>query len=210
MTYENTLNSEEEALDFISKHGCVALFPIRGFVFPSLYRAVSGKNRDEKFNRTWDWADHLAQKKKIHYGKLVKNQVTLISLEMFPYFYRLQKGEEFSGTSRKILDFLERHGATSTTDLRKGLNLMGRENKNEFTKAMDLLQSAFAVAIVDREKPPKMTYTWDLLERWMPRDLLKKAEALSEKEAKGKISVKLLENKLIHEAEEAADIFGWT
>jgi len=210
MTHENTVHTEEEALSFINKYGCVTLFPIKGVAFPSLYRAVSGKGRDEKFNRTWNWADHLAQEKKIHYGKLVKNQVTLISLEMFPHFYRVHKRNEFSGTPKKILDFLKRHSATSTTDLRKELNLTGRESKQEFTKAMDLLQSTFAITIVDREESPKMMYTWDLLERWMPKDLLRKAETLSEKAAKEKISAKLLENKVIDEAEEAAKLLGWS
>jgi len=209
MTYENTLNTREEALNFVNKFGCVTLFPIKGLAFPNLYRAVVGKDREEKFAKTWAWADQLAQEKKIHYRKLVKRQVTLISLEMFPHFYKLHRKTEFNETPQKILDFLKRHGATSTTDLRKGLNLMGRENKREFTNAMDTLQLAFAVAIVDREESPKMTYTWDLLERWMPKDLLRKAETLSEKAAKEKISAKLLENKIIDRAEEADKLLGW-
>jgi len=209
MTYENTLNTEEEALNLINKCGCVTLFPIKGAAFPSLYRAVSGKNRDEKFMKTWDWADHMAQEKKIYYGKLVKKQVTLISLEMFPYIYKLFRRDEFSGAPQRILDSLKRHGAASTTDLREKLNLMGRESKGEFTKAMDTLQLAFAIAVVGREKSPKMTYTWDLLERWMPKDLLKKAEALSEKAAKERISAKLLENKIIDRVEEANKLLGW-
>ena len=210
MTYENTVSTEEEALDFVNKYGCVTLFPIKGVAFPSLYRAVLGRDRDEKFNRTWTWADHMAEERKIHYAKLVKNQVTLISLEMFPHFYRLYRKDEFSGTPRRILDFLKHHGATSTTNLRKALNLTGRDNKQEFTKAMDLLQSTFAIAIVDREDSPKMLYTWNLLERWMSKDLLRKAEALSEKAAKEKISAKLLQNKIISRAVEAAKLLGWS
>jgi len=209
MTSENTLNTEKEALNFVNKHGCVTLFPIRGVAFPSLYRAVAGKNRDEKFDRAWNWADHMAQEKKIHYGKLVKNQVTLISLELFPSFYRLHRRNKLGGTPKKILDYLKQHGPTPTTNLRKGLNLTGRESKQEFTKAIDQLQSAFAIAIVDREESPKMMYTWDLLERWMPKDLLRKAENLSEETAREKIAAKLLENKIINRAEEAGKLLGW-
>ena len=43
----------------------------------------------------------------------------------------------------------------------------------------------------------------------MPKDLLRKAEALSEEDAKEKISTKLLENKIIDKAEEAGKLFGW-
>jgi len=209
VTNENTVNSQREALNFVNKYGCVTLFPIKGVAFPSLYRAAFGKDREEKLNKTWSWADHMAQEKRIHYGKLIKKQVALISLEMFPYFYRVHKRGGFKGTPQRILDFLKRHGATSTTDLRRGLNLIGRENKGEFTKAMDQLQEAFAIAIVGREESPKMLYTWDLLELWIPKDLLKKAETVSEKTAKERISAKLLENKVIDKAEEAGKLLGW-
>jgi hypothetical protein len=209
VAHENTVNTQQEALNFVNKHGSVTLFPIKGVAFPSLYRATLGKNKEEKFNKTWSWADHLAQEKRIHYGKLIKKQVTLISLEMLPYFYRVHKRGQFKGTPQRILDFLKRHGPTFTTNLRRGLNLTGRENKSKFTKAMDQLQEAFAIAIVDREQSPKMLYTWDLLERWIPEDLLRKAETVSEKAAKERISSKLLENKVISKAEEAGKLLGW-
>jgi len=43
----------------------------------------------------------------------------------------------------------------------------------------------------------------------MPKDLLRKAEAVSEKTAKERISAKLLENKLINMAEEAGKLLNW-
>jgi len=89
MFEENTLTTEEEALSFINKRGFATLFPIRGFSFPNLYQAIAGMNKDEKFEKAWQWADNLAQMKRVHYGKFVRKQVTLISLEMFPYFYKL-------------------------------------------------------------------------------------------------------------------------
>jgi len=206
---ENKLTTEKEALNYINKYGFVTLFPIKGIVFPSLYQAAKG-DREQKFNNTWKWADNLAQKKLIHYGKLIRKQVTLISLEMFPYFYKVYRGSKFSGTPRKILEFLKRHGPASTTSLRKELNLMGKAKKGEFTKAMDELQLAFAIAIVDREVLPKMTYTWDILERWMPEELLMKAEAMSAPTAKEKIIDKLMESKLIATRGETSKLLGST
>jgi len=166
-----------------------------------LYKATRG-NRQEKFENAWKWADELGYQKLIHYGKLVKKQVTLLSLEMFPYFYKLYRKSQLSNTARQILDFLKQHGPTSTTVLRKSLNLWGKEGKNEFLKAMDQLQMAFAVAIVSREKPPKMTHIYDLVERWLPIELLKKAESTNEAISKEKIAAKLLENKVIFRLEE--------
>lgn len=203
MFEENTLTTEEEALRFIDKYGFVTLFPIRGFSFPNLYQATAGRNKDEKFEKAWQWADNLAQKKRIHYGKLIRKQVTLISLEMFPYFYKLCGKRKLSETAQKILGFLKRRGATSTTLLKKNLDLTGKAKKYKFMKATDELQVTFFVAIVRREKSPKMTYSYDLIERWMPTELLKKAEDTNENTAKERIKAKLLGNAVFSKHEDA-------
>jgi hypothetical protein len=203
MLEKNELTTEEEARGFVNKYGFVTLFPIKGFSFPNLYQATAARDRDEKFQKAWEWADNLSQKKMIHYGKLVYKQVTLISLEMFPYFYKLYGKRKLGKTAQEILDFLRQRGATSTTLLKKGLNLVGKGKKGEFMKAMDKLQATFYVAIVDREKSPRMTYSYDLIERWMPKDLMEKAEGISETVAKERIKAKLLENKVLSRHEDA-------
>jgi len=206
---ENTLTSEEEALEFINRYGVVTLFPVRGLTFPSLYKATRG-NHQEKFENSWKWADELGYKKQIHYGKLIQKQVTFFSLEIFPYFYKLYRKSQLNPTAQKILTFIKQHGPTSTTVLRKNLNLLGKENKNEFAKAVDKLQMAFALAIVDRENPPKMTHIYDLTEQWMPKEFLKKAKAISQEVAKKKIVAKMLENKVISKPEDLKKILPQT
>lgn len=196
MFEENALTTEEEALKFINKYGLVTLFPIRGFSFPNLYQATAGKDKEERFEKAWRWSDNLSEKKKIHYGKLVRKQSTLISLEMFPYFYKLYGKRRLSETAQKILEFLKQRGATSTTLLKKNLNLIGKAKKYEFTKAMDELQMTFSVAIVGREETPRMTYSYDLIERWIPKDLMEKAHNVSETTAKERIKAKLLEKSV--------------
>ena len=179
MFEENTLKTEEEALEFINKYGLVTLFPIRGFSFPNLYQATIG-NKEDKFNKAWKWADDLAMKKLIHYGK-----------------------RKLSETAQEILEFLKQKGATSTTLLKKNLNLMGKAKKSEFTKAMDELQATFSVTVVGREESPKMTYSYDLLERWIPKDLIEKALNTSETAAKERVKTKLLENEVFAKQEDA-------
>lgn len=203
MFEENALTTEEEALRFINKYGVVTLFPIRGFSFPNLYQATTGKNKEEKLPKTWRWADSLAEKKKIHYGKLLRKQVTLISIEMFPHFYKLYGKRKLGETAQKILEFLKQRGATSTTLLKNNLNLMGKEKRYEFTKAMDELQATFSVAIVGREETPRMTYSYDLIERWLPQDLMEEALNLGEPTAKERIKAKLLENRVFPKPEDA-------
>lgn len=208
MFEENVLVDEDEALKFIDKYGLVTLFPIKGKSFPSLYRATRG-NREEKFTNAWTWADNLAFKKKIHYGKLVCKQVTLVSLEMFPYLAKLGKERKLGENAQKILDFLKKHGKTSTTELRRKLGFMEKEKKNEFLKAIDELQMTFAIAIVDREKPPRLTHIYDLMERWMPQHLLEKAETVSKEEAREKVIAKMMENNLISTSLDAKKFLGF-
>lgn len=203
----NTVNSEEEALSFINNYGFVTLFPIRRIVFPNLYQATVG-SREAKIDKAWKWADDLAMKKLIHYGKLVRKQVTLVSLGLFPYLYKLCREKTLSTTAQKILDFIKAHGPKSTTVLRKSLDLMGKEKKHMFTKAINELQMAFTIAIVDREKPPRLTHIYDLVERWMPQTLFEKADAISKKDAKDRVIMKLLENKLISTREEVQIFLG--
>lgn len=122
---------------------------------------------------------------------------------MFPYFYKLYGKRKLSETAQKIFDFIKHKGATSTTLLKKNLNLAGKEKKTEFTKAMDELQATFSVAIVAREKSPKMTYSYDLMERWMPRDLIEKSLTVSENIARERIKARLLENRVFSNQEDA-------
>lgn len=196
MILENTINSQKEAISFINKYGIVTLFPIKGKTFPSLYRATKG-DRQEKFDKAWKWADDLAMGKLIHYGKLVHKQVTLVSLKLFPSLYKLCKTSDLSNSAKQILNFLETHGPTSTTNLRKSLGFSEKEKKAEFTKAVDELQLTFTIAIVEREKTPRMTYSYDLIERWMPKSLFERAEEMDRVEAKAKIVAKLMENQVI-------------
>lgn len=208
MQNESIIDSKEEALDFINRHGFVTLFPISGSNFPSLYRATKG-SREEKFSKAWEWADELSVKEKqIYYGKLIRRQTTLISMEMFPYFYKLYRMGNFTGTAEEILVFIKQGGPASTTNLRKNLRLTGRDKKNEFTKAMDILQKAFSIVVVNKGKPPRHTHTWDLTENWMPRELIRRAELIDEQAAKAKIVAKLLENRVVSNQEEAETFLG--
>lgn len=208
MLEEDTLTSMEEALEFINKCGAVTLFPIRKLTaFPSLYRATEG-NRQQKFDNAWGWADKLSENKQIHYGKLVRKQVTLVSLEMFPYFYKVYNKTPLSEATKKICEYIKMRGPTSTSDLRKNLGFAGKENKQKFVNAIDQLQMAFFIAIVGREKPPKMTHIYDLIERWMPKRLVENAQTIETKTAKEKIVEKLLENKIITNPSDAKIFLG--
>jgi len=67
---------------------------------------------------------------------------------------------------------------------------------------------AFAIAIVDREKPPRLTHIYDIMERWMPKRLLDKARHIDKDTAKRIITAKMLENSVIGKAEDARSFFS--
>jgi len=196
MLEENTLASPNQALAFINRCGLVTLFPVKGKQFPSLYGAVQG-SREEKLERSWSWGDELAQAKRIHYGKLVHGQVTLVSLELFPYLVRVARERQLSAPAQRMLEYLRQHGQTSTTALRAAMNLVGKAQRAKFSQALDELQAAFSIAIVAREKAPKFTYSYDLMERWMPKALLAKAASFTIDAAKEKILAKLVAASVI-------------
>jgi uncharacterized protein YcaQ len=127
----------------------------------------------------------------------VHTQVTLVSLEMFPYLLSVARERQLSPTAQRMLDHLRQHGQTSTTRLREALDLAGKAQKGEFSRALDELQAAFAIAIVAREKAPKFTYSYDLMERWMPKALLAKADTITAEAAKQRIVAKLMETSVI-------------
>jgi len=207
MFEEDTLTTTIEALDYINKYGAVTLFPIRNHNFPSLYRATKG-NRQQKFDNAWKWADRLGESKQVHYGKLVRKQVTLVSLEMFPYFYAVYNKTPLNEDAKRIRNHIKTHGPTSTSDLRKNLAFAGKENKQRCLNVIEQLQMSFTIAIVGREKPPRMTHVYDLMERWMPKQLVETARKIDTNTAKRKIVEKLLENQVIVDSSGAKVFLG--
>ncbi len=202
MRETNTIASKEKALALINHYGMVTLFPIKATSFPNLYQAIKG-TREIKLTRTWMWSDQLAQDKHIHYGKLIRKQVTLLSLALFPAFFRLARERPLSTTAQRLLTYLRDHGKTSTTTLRKHLGFHTKAQKPAFLRAITELQTALAIAIVERGPPPRHTYTYDLMERWMPQHLLKKARSLPLEAARDKISNQMLNTQIISTPQDA-------
>ncbi|MFX0170251.1 MAG: hypothetical protein ACFE89_12995 [Candidatus Hodarchaeota archaeon] len=196
MREANTVTCEEEALALVNQYGFVTLFPIKGTQFPNLYHAIKG-TREEKFDKTWTWGYQLAQQKHLHYGKFIRKQVTLISLELLPYFLRLARDQKLGTAAQRILAHLQTHGKTSTTNLRKHLGYQQKDQKPEFLHAIDELQLAFAVAIVKRDPYPQYTNTYDLIDRWIPTPILEQAEHLTLETAREKLITQLLTNGVI-------------
>jgi hypothetical protein len=124
-------------------------------------------------------------------------------MEMFPSFYKLYKRNNFTSITQEILAFIKERGPMSTMDLRKNSGLTDKNKKNGFANAVGNLQMAFSVVVVDKGGPPRHTYTWDLTENWIPRELIRGAKLIDKQAAKAKIVAKLLEYHVVSDFEEA-------
>ncbi|MGQ4913776.1 MAG: AlkZ-related protein [Candidatus Asgardarchaeia archaeon] len=172
MAITDTIQTVEDALEFVNKYGCVTLFPLKRLEFPNLFSAIKGTT-EYKFSKAWLFADTLALDKKIHYVKYISNKITLISLDLLPCFYNLF-GRDFKPTSPiqiAILNHLSEEGITSTKALRKELQITSVYESKEFSKAIGILWSNFKIAVAGKTEEPIIVY-WDLIERWYDRDVL--------------------------------------
>lgn len=176
MEIENVILSEDDALAFVEKYGCVTLFPIKNVKFPNLYQAIKGTSQ-YKYSKAWLFADTLALDKKVHYVKLVSNKITLMSIDMLRYFYNLY-GNEFKPANPiqvAILELLGEEGPKSTKEIKKVLQLTTDYESKEFGKAIGALWNNFRIAVVGKVEEP-VRYYWDLIEKWYDPSILEPSD----------------------------------
>jgi len=88
------LANPQQAVDYVNERGFIFFWPVKGYVFPSLWTAVAGDRpvadeHDDPGNITWNWKDSLLDKKVWYYGRVLKRKNTIISLDAIKYFYAL-------------------------------------------------------------------------------------------------------------------------
>jgi hypothetical protein len=141
---------------------------------PSLYIAVCGRRdavlprhvqHDPEASLTWTLKDQIAARGQTYYGKLARGRAMFVAPRMIPYFHAIwgiRRGEESTRLSRPaqaILRVLRHEWEMATADLRTDAKI---DNRVEFTRAMDELQSAMIVVPSAVHYVPKFTYIWTL------------------------------------------------
>jgi len=240
------ITTEKDALDFIDDVGFCFAFASSGIIagtrqflaettedtfgnnlLPSLWEAVCGvpggipalhPHHDPYIGPVWGWKDALPLKRKVFYGKVLRQKPTFISLRMLPYFYALfgslnpekdyleeyQRGA-FSQEAKDIFGCLLRSGCLPNTLLRGELGMLDKARKYRFEKAMTELQSTLRVVKVGVSDDGTI---WDLFSRWM-LEVIKASSRIKRKEAMKKIVLTYISNLIITTPKMMNKLFGW-
>ncbi|MCL4460084.1 MAG: winged helix DNA-binding domain-containing protein [Chloroflexi bacterium] len=224
------IRNEDQAVEFIDEVGFCSLFPVQGLELPSLWEAINGASRelphhhhDYELNCLWEWKDTLPIRKKVVYGKFIRQKPTFISLSMFPYFYALSgnygeledyldeyRDGRLSEEAKRIYEVLIEQGPLPTSILRRETGLYGQQYATRFDRALVELQSGFKIVksgISDANRW-KYCYVYDILIRWSP-EAIARASHIKSKGAMQHIVTKYLQSVIIATEEGIARLFAW-
>ena len=199
------VRGERSALAFIDEIGFCSTFHRLREPVPCLWVAVCGRRNprfpkhthtDSYVGLTWLLKDLLPAKKQVYYGKLLKGRPTLVSLECFPAFFRLIRGESGSGdylgeyragrltrTAKVVMNALLEERPQYTPELRAACRLKAPEQTREFERAIGELQRGLWIVKTEERYEPSFSYRWDLVDHWLEEAVeaarkLERAEAI--------------------------------
>ncbi|HZY30985.1 MAG TPA: crosslink repair DNA glycosylase YcaQ family protein [Candidatus Methylomirabilis sp.] len=208
------VRGERSALSFITEVGFCSTFHRVREPLPCLWVAVCGR-RNPRFPKhthtdpyvglTWLLKDLLPAKKRVYYGKLLKGRPTLVSLDCFPAFFRLIRGDTGSGdflgdykagrmtrTAKLVMEVLQEKRPQYTPELRSACRLKAPEQTREFERAMGELQRGLWIVKTEERYEPSFSYRWDLLDHWLEEQVVE-ARKLDRAEAVYRLVRKHLE-----------------
>lgn len=153
----------------------------------------------------WNWKDHLQAKKAAYLGRMIRGKATLVTMELLPTFLALhyeQGGcasydeEHYYGrltqTAKWICDRLDREGPCPADELRKFMKRQHGAGTSAYHRALLELQRRFkivTVGLVDRHWGTRVI---GLFERWVPREVERRAQRLAPEQARRAIVERIL------------------
>ncbi|MGA9116588.1 MAG: crosslink repair DNA glycosylase YcaQ family protein [Bacteroidota bacterium] len=224
------LRSEEEARVFIGEVGfCSAHNPAPADV-PSLWQAVCGEripapprimHPDPTLALVSRIRNLLPGEGTAFYGRLLRRQPALVSLDLFPCFFALghraglrndykldyTRGR-LSRAARDLMEALRASSPQVSHALRLGTGMHGRDRKTVFEKALAELQSGLYVFKSGGNGGPA-TSEWALVDRrFAPQ--VRKARRIMPAEGRERILEAHVRNQLVVSAAAVQKVFGWT
>jgi hypothetical protein len=224
-----SVRTPRKALQFINDVGFCFAFKSVNSELPCLWHAACGERSPVMPRRThhdpfisfvWEVKNVLPSQRLVYYGRILKHRPTLVSLELFPYFYALTRRTgardeylrafrhgELSPIAKGIMDAL----VDSSPQVTKGLKLaVGRHSGSEraaFDRAMvELQMNMFVVKTAEHYDP--FTFEWELVPRAFPSEV-RKARRITAQEARGKILEQYFRSQLVCSAPAICRLFGW-
>ncbi|MGQ9852821.1 MAG: AlkZ-related protein [Candidatus Oleimicrobiaceae bacterium] len=226
---ELRVTSVAEALEFINEVGLCFAFAARRSELPCLWHAVCGQRdpqmpehiqHDWSIGLVWEAKDVLAAEKKIYYGKALRFRPTMISLALFPSFYRARglRGEaeeyidhhrrgQLSPGAKRIMDALVRRSPQITRELKSASGLSRPGQRSEFDRAMAELQMKLLVVKVAELYEP-FTFVWDLVVRRFAPEV-EMAQRLESQQARLAILEKYFATVLVSSEVQITRLFAW-
>ncbi len=214
------VRTPEEAAAFVDQVGFCTWTPLKRYDFPNLAEAMGmGEAHPyDVLDRTWRWKDDLHFAKRLYYAIIFAKQASFISLKLLPYFIAAQERDilflydegQLTAPAKRIYELLRESGPTSTSNLRSGAWLSGKENKSAYQRAMVDLQRRFIACKVGLtgHTRGRYGYIWDLTDAWFP-ELVEEASRLEGGKAKRVIWQKCEGWGLSLGPAALAHVFGW-
>jgi hypothetical protein len=210
-----SVESVEEARDFVDAVGFCHFWPIKGIETPNLFHAIAGRVRDvpnahndPDLSRCWGWKDASLDKRWWHYGKILRRRATLISLDLLPSFYACSENygdledyllEYEAGTmsmeAKQIYEALLEHGPLDTVRLRREARLSSNGSKSRFDRALTELQVGFKVMPVGVAEAGAWNYAfiYEIVQRHWP-ELPARVRTIQRSEARADLVAQYVDN----------------
>lgn len=227
-THAHQVRTIAQAEHFINAVGfCFAFKAVRSEL-PCLWHAAAGERQpayplhvqhDPYVGLVWEAKDQLAAAKKAYYGKALKKRPTFISLDFFPYFYKLtveRRGGDYladyqrgglSRDAKRILEALLDRSPQITAELKAAAAMSSPNKRAAFDAAMAELQSRMYVVKIGEFYEP-FTFLWDLAERRFAEEITRTNE-ITLAEARAKILTHYFELLWVAEAKAIERLFSW-
>jgi len=219
----------DAAVEFVNERGFVFFWPIKGISLPSLWAAVAGDrlvsdDRDDPGHVTWGWKDSLLGSRRWYYAKVLRKKASMISLDLFPYFYALSENygaydEDYltlyeqgrmTMEARVVYEAILSEGPLDTVELRKAARMTSSSSDGRFSKALADLQADFKILPVGVTQSGAWRYAfaYEIVARHYP-DLTDRARGILETEARRKLLETYALSLGAFRLQEAQKLFGW-
>ena len=219
-----------EAAKYVNTVGFCMLFPVKNIPLPSLYFAVTQRNRLEKriwdkySEMVWHWKDKLPHRRRAFYAKYFRGRGTFISLAQLPSFLamdeaavapddheRLYAEGRIRDDARTIWQSLAEHGPLPTLELRHACKFESKSGNVRFKRAiLDLQCELIAVhSGAEQEMGAWASGRYDLTCRAFPKETAA-ARNISPQEARVKLAAKFVEYNPKAAPLQLAKLFGWS
>jgi hypothetical protein len=178
-------------------------------------------------SKCWGWKDQALDKRWWYYAKFLRRRATLISLEMFPYFYALSENygslddylQEYedglmTAEARAVYEAILENGPLDTVRLRREAHMSAQSAKSRFDRALVELQVGLKVIPIGVAEAGAWNYAfiYEIVQRWFP-DLPQQARPIKRSEARRAVVLRYLENVVVADRKMIGKVFHvlrWT